>query len=45
MAESLLVLVPHMKLQGAVNILVIGLRLAENLGRIGAIKHKMSFIP
>ena len=45
MADSFLVLVPHKTLHGTISILIQRLKLATNVGKMGAVKNKMPFIP
>ena len=44
MANSFLVLVPHKTLHGTISILIPP-KLATNVGKMGAVKNKMPFIP
>ena len=45
MADSFLVLVPHKTLHGTISILIQRPKLATNVGKMGAVKNKMPFIP
>ena len=45
MANSFLVLVPHETLHGTISILIQRPKLATNVGKMGAVKNKMPFIP
>ena len=45
MADSFLVLVPHKTLHGTISILMQPPKLATNVGKMGAVKNKMPFIP
>ena len=45
MADSFLVLVPHKTLHGTISILIQRPKLATNVGKTGAVKNKMPFIP
>ena len=45
MANSFLVLVPHKTLHGTISILIQQPKLATNVGKMGAVKNKMPFIP
>ena len=45
MANSFLVLVPHRTLHGTISILIQRPELATNVGKMGAVKNKMPFIP
>ena len=45
MANSFLVLVPHKTLHGTISILIQRPKLATNVGKMGAVKNKMPFIP
>ena len=45
MADSFLVLVPYKTLHGTISILIQRRKLATNVGKMGAVKNKMPFIP
>ena len=45
MVNSFLVLVPHKTLHGTISILIQRPKLATNVGKMGAVKNKMPFIP
>ena len=45
MADSFLVLVPHKTLHGTISISIQRPKLATNVGKMGAVKNKMPFIP
>ena len=45
MADSFLVLVPHKTLHGTISILIQRPKLATDVGKMGAVKNKMPFIP
>ena len=45
MADSFLVLVPHKTLHGTISIWIQRPKLAKNVGKMGAVKNKMPFIP
>ena len=45
MADSFLVLVPHKTLHGAISISIQRPKLATDVGKMGAVKNKMPFIP